>query len=349
MRTAERRVGGGEGIEGVYGSITGAGFGRVMEALARCGDGFAGGESGLVDVGAGLGRPLMHAGVVAGVPHARLRGIEGDPIKCQKAEAFMRSTLRMLRAKGAALGPSGVSAKVVGNDDAADAADLPAMECAYIEDVRTLDPATHVYSFWEGIPPKAKGALAHLFNDSATCVALAVVQRAVRNVTPKKASASRGNEGANGKGGGEGLGEGMGEGGNEEDASCTTPPFLGALGFRGISLVADFPVAMQGSGRQFRCYVCVKRGVPFTPASPAPPPPTPAPAAAPAPPLFRGHKNKRRRPARADGRLGFKVTKRRARAEGIAQPAGTIADKTVDKTADKAADKAAGRAGGVVN
>jgi hypothetical protein len=46
--------------------------------------------------------------------------------------------------------------------------------------MRTLDPATHAYSFWEGVPVCARRAFGRLFAASATLTGVAVVQRAVR-------------------------------------------------------------------------------------------------------------------------------------------------------------------------
>ena len=34
----------------------------------------------------------------------------------------------------------------------------------------TLDPATHAYSFWEGVPPSGKHAFGRLFASSKTLV-----------------------------------------------------------------------------------------------------------------------------------------------------------------------------------
>lgn len=59
--------------------------------------------------------------------------------------------------------------------------------CAYLattnfstKQVGTLDPATHAYSFWEGVPASGKAAMGRLFAASSTLCAVAVVQRGVR-------------------------------------------------------------------------------------------------------------------------------------------------------------------------
>lgn len=44
----------------------------------------------------------------------------------------------------------------------------------------TLNPATHAYSFWEGVPASARRAFGALFAKSSTLRCVAVVQRAVR-------------------------------------------------------------------------------------------------------------------------------------------------------------------------
>jgi hypothetical protein len=53
-RLQQSRLGGGEGIEGIYGSITATGMHKVLECMHHnCG---LGKNSTLVDIGAGLGR-----------------------------------------------------------------------------------------------------------------------------------------------------------------------------------------------------------------------------------------------------------------------------------------------------
>lgn len=46
--------------------------------------------------------------------------------------------------------------------------------------VRSLDPCTHAYSFWEGVPVEGKAAFGALFAASRTLRSVAVVQRAIR-------------------------------------------------------------------------------------------------------------------------------------------------------------------------
>lgn len=50
----QSRLGGGEGVEGIYGSITATGMHKVLECMKHnCG---LGRNSTLIDIGAGLGR-----------------------------------------------------------------------------------------------------------------------------------------------------------------------------------------------------------------------------------------------------------------------------------------------------
>ena len=58
--------------------------------------------------------------------------------------------------------------------------------------MRTLDPATQAYSFWEGVPVDARAAFGRLFAASATLRGLAVVQRALRGAPPAAAMAELG-------------------------------------------------------------------------------------------------------------------------------------------------------------
>ncbi|PSC68631.1 hypothetical protein C2E20_7797 [Micractinium conductrix] len=159
MQSIENKLGGGEGVEGLYGSIKKGGMDRVLECLrAQCG---LGSDSVLLDVGAGLGRPLMHALLVPGV--AGGRGIEIDRIKVDKAEAFLRQAAGELERRG-------VAARLM----------PPPIECSAVENVGTLEGSTHAYSFWEGVPIEGKAAFGRLFAAAGSLRSVAVVQRAIR-------------------------------------------------------------------------------------------------------------------------------------------------------------------------
>jgi hypothetical protein len=199
----QNNLGGGEGVEGLYGSITATHMQRLLTTMReRCG---LGPDSHLVDVGAGLGRPLLHALVTEGLAGAF--GVELDAIKCMKADAFLRQTAIAAARRGLV----------------STAPTLPRIHCAPIEAFQTLDPATHAYSFWEGVPPEARAAFGRLFVASRTLCAVTVVQRSLRAVDPAVF---------------------MDE----------------AYGFGPLRLVDNFAVSMSGSGRWFQAYVFVRDG-----------------------------------------------------------------------------------------
>lgn len=199
MQSFENKLGGGEGVEGLYGSITQSGMQKVLECLRH--NAALDPGSVLVDIGAGLGRPLLHALVSHGVERAW--GVELDRVKCDKAIAFNRHVVRLMVERG--LMPAGVA--------------VPTFRCAPVEEVDTLEPATHAYSFWEGVPLPGKEAFGQLFAKSKTLKAVAVVQRAMR-----------------------------------QDPAAA----MHDLGFGRLLLLASFPVKMSGSGRSFTAYVFSK-------------------------------------------------------------------------------------------
>ncbi|GLC44004.1 hypothetical protein PLESTB_000218900 [Pleodorina starrii] len=200
MQSYENKLGGGEGIEGLYGSITQASMQKVLDCLKH--------NSGLdarsvfVDIGAGLGRPLLHAMVSMGVSSAW--GVELDRVKCDKAAAFCENVLHHL-----------ITQEVL-----ASTVEVPSVICSPVEKVTSLDPSTHAYSFWEGVPPSGKQAFGELFAASRTLRAVAVVQRAIRGQEPAA--------------------------------------MMRELGFGPVLLIANFPVKMSGSGRSFTAYVFTK-------------------------------------------------------------------------------------------
>ncbi|MEW5317448.1 MAG: hypothetical protein WDW38_008742 [Sanguina aurantia] len=166
MQSIENKLGGGEGVEGVYGSITQTGMQKVINCLVNnC---KLGSRSVLVDIGAGLGRPLLHALLDPGV--AEVFGVEMDSVKVQKAVAFGPQVLRQMDQRG--ILPLGHRLQP------------PEIRCASVEQVSSLEPATHAYSFWEGVPASGKEAFGKLFAKSRSLKAVAVVQRAIRKEDP---------------------------------------------------------------------------------------------------------------------------------------------------------------------
>ncbi|KAK9867052.1 hypothetical protein WJX84_008430 [Apatococcus fuscideae] len=198
MQSVESNLGGGEGLEGIYGTLTRHYMQLVLESLsAHCG---LVASSSLIDVGSGLGRPLMHACVSHGL--TACHGIEIDFIKCAKANAFVALSAQRLKSKLA--GP---------------AITLPSIQCCAIEEVPELT-ASHVFSFWEGIPTEARCALGRLVAASPAVQGVAVCQRAMRGGHPEQV--------------------------------------MEEMGFRQLKLVETFPVSMAGRGQRFVAYIFVR-------------------------------------------------------------------------------------------
>eukprot|EP00798_Chlamydomonas_sp_ICE-L_P021108 gene21108-27996_t len=203
MGSIENKLGGGEGIEGIYGSVTQTGMQKVLDSM-RYNTGLGKGST-MVDIGAGLGRPLLHALLDPGV--AGTFGIELDHVKVAKARAFLKQVDSGLSKRGVELTSGG--------------RDLPTIYQSSIEEFKSLEPATHAYSFWEGVPYSGKKAFGRLFASSTTLRAVAVVQRAMpRGVRPEETMAE--------------------------------------LHFGPLMLISNFPVKMSGSGRSFQAYVFSK-------------------------------------------------------------------------------------------
>ena len=203
----------------MYGSLTRAGMGRVLAAMAEHCGGLGPGDH-LLDVGAGLGRPLLHA-LALGVGAAS--GVEVDGVKVEKAVAFVEQAARALAGRGGEAGrwlggaPASPSTTTTTSPLALALAALPDIQCAPIEAMPSLDPASHAYAFWEGIPPAARAAFGRLVAASKTIRCVAVVQRAARGRGPAAMMAD--------------------------------------AGFGDLRLRAAFPVPMAGSGRSFQAYV----------------------------------------------------------------------------------------------
>lgn len=156
--SAENRVAGGEGIVGVYGSLTGSSMSRIFSSM-KMHSGFDE-DSIFFDIGAGLGRPLLHALYLDGVRD--VRGIEMDHVKCIKAHAFGERVARTLHERNVVSGP------VV----------IPEITCGCVESLSTIEPATHAFTFWEGIPNEVRDVIVELCVNSRTVKAITVVQRA---------------------------------------------------------------------------------------------------------------------------------------------------------------------------
>eukprot|EP01024_Parvocaulis_polyphysoides_P035217 TRINITY_DN3116_c2_g3_i2.p1 TRINITY_DN3116_c2_g3~~TRINITY_DN3116_c2_g3_i2.p1 ORF type:complete len:347 (+),score=29.02 TRINITY_DN3116_c2_g3_i2:142-1182(+) len=200
MRSYESKLGGGEGTVGMYGSLSEASMQRVLDSLVlHCS---MNSSSILVDVGAGLGRPLMHALVSPGVSGAV--GIELDQVKVTKAQALIHETAHEMARRELLELREGA---------------MPRIVCSGIEDVSSLDPVTHAYSFWEGVPIEGRIAFGSLFAASNSLQAVAVVQRAVKY--------------------------------NPVEVMC-------GLGFGILQLVDKFGVTMSGSRNGFTAYIFLR-------------------------------------------------------------------------------------------
>ena len=80
------KLGGGEGVEGFYGSLNQNSMTAILGSLVS--NTGMGAESVFLDVGAGIGRPMLHALLTGRCSHAY--GIELDKVKCDKADAFFK-------------------------------------------------------------------------------------------------------------------------------------------------------------------------------------------------------------------------------------------------------------------
>lgn len=202
MTSVENNIGGGEGVEGLYGSITGTHMERVLRSMEKL-TGLHGG-SVVMDVGSGLCRPLVHA--LATGRASVCVGVEVDEVKCVKADAFCAQVKKNIVAK---------------NIKCSSSWDIDIV-CCGVESMETLNPVTHVYSFWEGVPGDAREGLGRLFQESLTAQAICVVQRAMR---------------------------------------CDDPAeYMNDMyGFGPLELRDSFRVTMSGSGRSFMAYVFVKK------------------------------------------------------------------------------------------
>ena len=154
MDAEERRLGGGEGMLGVYGTIRKTGMQKVVDAL-KSSTGMGRG-SRFLDVGAGLGRPMLHALISPGV--ARSRGFEIEGLKVAKGQALIQRGYNHAGVKRFLKGP------------------LPTLQQADIEHVNSIDD-THIFSFWEGLPNSAKTALGKLVTHDQSLRGIAVIGR----------------------------------------------------------------------------------------------------------------------------------------------------------------------------
>lgn len=133
----ERAIGGDSGIIGMSGSVV-----RLDLAKILCSMGIDS-SSHLLDVGSGLGRPMLHA-LHAGA--ARASGIEFDIMKHRKCQTVISRILPV-------------------EDQIRTCCHHGDVLC--LDSLATLDPTiTHIFSFWEGINIDAREAVGRLVTKS---------------------------------------------------------------------------------------------------------------------------------------------------------------------------------------
>jgi hypothetical protein len=159
---------GGEGIQGIYGSISSSGMQKIFDSMnEHCGFDNA---SRLLDIGSGLGRPLVHAIITQGIDGAF--GIEIDRVKCMKATTFLHQTAKMLESKGVI--DSTIRERLVGiTISGQNIADVS------VKDLDSSFGSTHAFSFWEGFSDNDRTSMGRLFSESQKLRCIVVVQRKV--------------------------------------------------------------------------------------------------------------------------------------------------------------------------
>jgi hypothetical protein len=152
MRKIERQIGGDGGGAGMYGSLSEGGMQPIITYFKLHG---MGRESVFVDVGTGLGRPLVHAMVDAHVHTAY--GYELAEEKCRNA----REMMRRLHQRGI------LSERQYRSIH---------LRCMDVARLHQLPPGTtHVYAFWQGFHPEDKMAFGRLFSECDTARSICVV------------------------------------------------------------------------------------------------------------------------------------------------------------------------------
>ncbi len=92
----EHTVGGGEGVEGTYGTISPGGMDKIFQTLKRCG--LLHNDTVFCDVGCGLMRPALQ--LVAFHKIRKAWGFDFEKIKVNKAISYVQNVATYLRDKG---------------------------------------------------------------------------------------------------------------------------------------------------------------------------------------------------------------------------------------------------------
>lgn len=137
INKVERDVGGDAGIMGMSGSVARLSMDAILRSMELDS------TSCLLDIGSGLGRPLLH-GLVLGA--AGVCGIEFDPIKHVKAQTLISRILPL---------------------------EYQVRTCCYNLDVQQVqsladldERITHIFSFWQGINHEARATVGRLVTHS---------------------------------------------------------------------------------------------------------------------------------------------------------------------------------------
>jgi hypothetical protein len=144
MRKVVKDLAGGEGIGGTYGTLREQDVSAIFKSMRLSHD------SILLDVGHGIGLPLMHAAATEDV--SVTWGWECDSVKFHKSVTFCDRVSAQFGLRPPVLSPF----------DAGKAT--------------TLGPTTHVYACWQGWDSDDQRALAQLFNASTDAKCIVVVQ-----------------------------------------------------------------------------------------------------------------------------------------------------------------------------
>lgn len=156
IRHIENIIGGGEGVIGIYGSLSPKSTQSVLHEL-QCNE-----DTVLIDVGAGIGRPLFHAIVEYNVKKAI--GIEIDEVKTSKALHIKSYLLER--------NFSQINQVAIYNKD------IEKMDGNIVHGGNLL------YCCWEGFPEKTKRAIGKLFSQIETMTSVAIIQRHLRKISP---------------------------------------------------------------------------------------------------------------------------------------------------------------------
>ncbi len=209
MWKAEKGVGSCVGTtgQGMSGSITASGLTRMLRVMASVPVEVQ--HKVFIDIGAGIGRPQVASEYMGVWPLTY--GIEIDKAKCKQARSFVPRVREIMFVK------HGVTLPVLARHG---------FLCANVQNMRTLEPGTHLFSAWEGnFDPDLKACVGRLFAKSRTAHVMAVVQKCMAR-----------------------------------SDSITPAGQMEEWGFGKVELVADghFDVSMQGSGCGLQAYIFKK-------------------------------------------------------------------------------------------